>query len=300
MNILFSSDDNYAYHLMVSIKSILIFNDKCINFYVFDLGISTENKNIILQMINSSKSNIVFIPVDVNDFRRFPKNIGYISLETYARLKAVDYLPSDVNKIIYLDIDTLVFDDLTPLWETNIENYGVAACFDSFVEYEIPEHKYTISLSSQHYYFNAGVMIFNLDIWREIDVFNSSLDWLKKHGEKAIYQDQDILNGIFEDNVYYLDCRFNFMPNQLERIRRYQSGKLVVLNNIEKTTMPVAISHFCGPEKPWHSNCHHFKMHYYYNLLSKIKAVKSDKLPISLFIRSVIRDFKRKLKYKIY
>ncbi|HDR1453451.1 TPA: glycosyltransferase family 8 protein, partial [Pasteurella multocida] len=101
------------------------------------------------------------------------------SLATYARLKAVDYLPSDVNKIIYLDIDTLVFDDLTPLWETNIENYGVAACFDSFVEYEIPEHKYTISLSSQHYYFNAGVMIFNLDIWREIDVFNSSLDWLK-------------------------------------------------------------------------------------------------------------------------
>ncbi len=95
-----------------------------------------------------------------------------------------------------------MFDDLTPLWETNIENYGVAACFDSFVEYEIPEHKYTISLSSQHYYFNAGVMIFNLDIWREIDVFNSSLDWLKKHGEKAIYQDQDILNGIFEDNVY--------------------------------------------------------------------------------------------------
>ncbi|HDR1514996.1 TPA: glycosyltransferase family 8 protein, partial [Pasteurella multocida] len=153
MNILFSSDDNYAYHLMVSIKSILIFNDKCISFYVFDLGISTENKNIILQMINSSKSNIVFIPVDVNDFRRFPKNIGYISLATYARLKAVDYLPSDVNKIIYLDIDTLVFDDLTPLWETNIENYGVAACFDSFVEYEIPEHKYTISLSSQHYYF---------------------------------------------------------------------------------------------------------------------------------------------------
>ena len=300
MNILFSSDDKYAYHLMVSIKSILSFNDKCINFYVFDLGISTENKNIALQILNSSKSNIIFIPVDINDFKNFPENIGYISLATYARLKAVDYLPTDLNKIIYLDVDLLVFDDLTPLWEINIEKYGVAACFDSFIEYERPEHKYTISLSRQNYYFNAGVMIFNLDLWREIDVFNRSLDWLAKYGEKAIYQDQDILNGIFKNNIYYLDCRFNFMPNQLERIKKYRSGKLDILDDIEKTTMPVAISHFCGPEKHWHSDCHHFKMHYYYILLSKIKYIKGAKLPIILFIRSVIRDFKRKLKYNVY
>ncbi|HDR1023071.1 TPA: glycosyltransferase family 8 protein, partial [Pasteurella multocida] len=186
----------------------------------------TENKNIILQMVTASKSNITFIPVDINDFKEFPENIGYISLATYARLKAVDYLPCDINKIIYLDVDLLVFDDLTPLWETNIENYGIAACFDSFIECEIPEHKFMIDLSPENYYFNAGVMVLNLDLWRKIDVFNSSLDWLGKYGKKAKYQDQDILNGIFKNNVYYLDCRFNFMPNQLDRIKKYELGKL--------------------------------------------------------------------------
>ncbi|HDR0633103.1 General stress protein A [Pasteurella multocida] len=302
MNILFISDDVYARHLVVTIKSILNNNGKDISFYIFDLGISEESKKDICDVVIASGNKVYFIFVNESDFNQFPSNIDYISLATYARLKATDYLPSSLNKIIYLDVDVLVFDSLETLWNIDISHYFAAACYDSFIENENHEHKKVISMSEREYYFNAGVMVFNLEEWRKIDVFSRSLELLDIYPNQMIYQDQDILNILFKNKIYYLDCRFNFMPNQLERIKQYHKGKLSNLHSLEKTTMPVAISHYCGPEKAWHDNCKHFKVYFYQKILAEITKGTDKKRMLSIknYLKALIRRIRYKFKYQVY
>ncbi|HDR1525783.1 TPA: glycosyltransferase family 8 protein, partial [Pasteurella multocida] len=95
MNILFVSDDVYARHLVVAIKSIINHNEKGISFYIFDLGIKDENKRNINDIVSSYGSEVNFIAVNEKEFESFPVQISYISLATYARLKAAEYLPDN-------------------------------------------------------------------------------------------------------------------------------------------------------------------------------------------------------------
>ncbi|URJ96872.1 glycosyltransferase family 8 protein [Pasteurella multocida] len=302
MNILFVSDDVYARHLVVAIKSIINHNEKGISFYIFDLGIKDENKRNINDIVSSYGSEVNFIAVNEKEFESFPVQISYISLATYARLKAAEYLPDNLNKIIYLDVDVLVFNSLEMLWNVDVNNFLTAACYDSFIENEKSEHKKSISMSDKEYYFNAGVMLFNLDEWRKMDVFSRALDLLAMYPNQMIYQDQDILNILFRNKVCYLDCRFNFMPNQLERIKQYHKGKLRQLHSLEKTTMPVAISHYCGPEKARHDNCKHFKVYFYQKILAEITKGTDKKRMLSIknYLKALIRRIRYKLKYQVY
>ncbi|HDR1077990.1 TPA: glycosyltransferase family 8 protein, partial [Pasteurella multocida] len=243
-----------------------------------------------------------FIAVNEKEFESFPVQISYISLATYARLKAAEYLPDNLNKIIYLDVDVLVFNSLEMLWNVDVNNFLTAACYDSFIENEKSEHKKSISMSDKEYYFNAGVMLFNLDEWRKMDVFSRALDLLAMYPNQMIYQDQDILNILFRNKVCYLDCRFNFMPNQLERIKQYHKGKLSNLHSLEKTTMPVVISHYCGPEKAWHADCKHFNVYFYQKILAEITrgTDKERVLSIKTYLKALIRRIRYKFKYQVY
>ncbi|HII3778114.1 TPA: glycosyltransferase family 8 protein [Pasteurella multocida] len=302
MNILFVSDDVYARHLVVAIKSIINHNEKGIQFYIFDLGIKDENKRNINDIVSSYGSEVNFIAVNYKDFESFPVQISYISLATYARLKTAEYLPDNLNKIIYLDVDVLVFNSLEMLWNVDVNNFLTAACYDSFIENEKSEHKKSISMSDKEYYFNAGVMLFNLDEWRKMDVFSRALDLLAMYPNQMIYQDQDILNILFRNKVCYLDCRFNFMPNQLERIKQYHKGKLSNLHSLEKTTMPVVISHYCGTQKAWHADCKHFNAYFYQKILAEITrgTDKERVLSIKNYLKALIRRIRYKFKYQVY
>ncbi len=50
--------------------------------------------------------------------------------------------------------------------------------------------------------------------WRELNVLEVSLTWLNKYKDVIKYQDQDILNGIFKDDVKFINTRFNFTPSE--------------------------------------------------------------------------------------
>lgn len=294
MNILFCSDNKYATHLAVVISSILDKNDN-INFYIFDFNINEENKDIILSIVKKSNSHAHFISIDLDNFYNFPNTVDYIPLVGYARLNATKYLPNNINKIIYLDIDLLVFESLKPLWNINLGSHFIGACFDSFIEYKTNKYKTNIGLDKHNYYFNSGVMLINLAKWREIDVLDESILWLEKFGDKILYQDQDILNGIFKDKVYYLDSRFNFMPTLFNRIKRRKE-----LHTLEKTTMPIAIVHYCGPKKSWDSLCTHIYSEQYNKIAHLLNIDYKNDIPIKIKLNRLIKKFKNKYIYKIY
>ncbi|MFZ7129918.1 glycosyltransferase family 8 protein [Avibacterium avium] len=288
MNILLQSDNNYATHLLCLIKQIK--NDD-VNFYIFDLGISDKIKSKI-SSLSTDKINIQYIPINKQKFEMLPKTIDYISIATYARLKACEYLPKNIDKILYLDIDVIVSGSLKPLWDTDIEEYSIGACIDSYIEFKKPQYKRSISLEDEQFYFNAGVLLINLKKWRTLNVFNKAIEIAEKYKGTLYYQDQDILNIIFKNQVKYLDCRFNFMPTLVDRIK-----KKAVLNPLEKTTMPILISHFCGETKPWHKESKHINTHIYNLNLSDKGDIFIDRIKN---IKNYIRKLRYKIRYHIY
>lgn len=115
MDIVFAADDNYAAYLCVAAKSVEAAHpDTEIRFHVLDAGISEANRAAVAANLRGG-GNIRFIDVNPEDFAGFPLNIRHISITTYARLKLGEYI-ADCDKVLYLDIDVLVRDSLTPLW----------------------------------------------------------------------------------------------------------------------------------------------------------------------------------------
>lgn len=298
MNISFSSDNNYAPFLAISLYSILKNNKGSHNIYILDIGISETNKSILKEIVKQYNSNILFIAIDEKDFSIFPKTIEYISLATYARLNIANYI-KDIEKIIYIDVDTLTNGSLSELWNIDINNHYLAACRDIFIDIENQEYKKTIDLE-KHSYFNAGVLVINLKKWREKDVIQEAIKWMNNYKEKMKYQDQDILNGIFKEKLKLINPRFNFTPSELSRIKNKQYSE---------TLMPITIYHYCGSKKFWHAQCSHLKSDLGYKLLTELKNKVNlpidwdknyEKKPLIKRAIKTIKEFRYKITYNVY
>lgn len=272
MNIVFSSDNHYIPYLAVALYSVLRHHHgQAIDFYVLDLGIEEQNKRIIGNLVAKYQCQIEFIAVQEQDFEQFPHTIDYISRATYARLKLADYLPK-CDKVLYLDVDILVQQDLHSLWAIDLGEAWIGACVDAWVEFA-EEYKHKIGLSEKEHYFNAGVLLIDLKKWRTINVLEASSAWLAQYPH-IYYQDQDILNGVFKGKVKYINTRFNFMPHQKSRIKLSQKQNWA-LNEIEKMDYPIVIVHYCGQYKAWHAECGHTQSRKYFSYFKQLQKIIS-------------------------
>jgi len=242
VNIAFLIDDSYSEQLAVTLASILKNDRHNTEFKVFviDTGISEENKNRIKKL--EGNYLIDFIPVQPEMFEDFP-SIYHLKTLNYARL----LLPSLVScdKILFLDCDLLVLDDLTELYAMDFdENYACAVRERLSDELYIKKQIKNLGIRN---YFNAGVMLLNLKKMREDDIQNKSMCFAQEHPEKILLLDQCVLNHVFEDRVKFVDKRWNY---------QYK------LNKSPKPKNP-AIIHFVGWEKPFFGFAHPYENLYY-------------------------------------
>ncbi|HHW7568535.1 TPA: glycosyltransferase family 8 protein [Mannheimia haemolytica] len=295
MNIVLSSDENYAPYLAVSILSVLEYNHN-VHFYILDLGISNISKDRIINLVNENNANIDFILVKEEDFLAFPKTIKHISIATYARLKLDEYLPN-LDKILYLDVDTLTTNSLSELWNIDLYDFSIGACYDSFIETN--GYKLTIGLSEHHHYFNAGVLLINMYKFKNSNVYHSALQYLEKY-QDIKYQDQDIMNFIFKDDVIFINPKYNFMPTLKNKIRNK-----VALSELERLSTPISIIHYCSEVKAWHKKCSHTNSNLFLTLFNSIKNKPSswigkvEKVSCLKKISRIRKDMRNKIIYGI-
>ncbi|HHF6477914.1 TPA: glycosyltransferase, partial [Haemophilus influenzae] len=130
-------------------------------------------KTIINNLASEYSCKVFFLPVCESDFQNFPKTIDYISLATYARLNLTKYI-KNIEKAIYIDVDTLTNSSLQELWNIDITNYYLAACRETFIDVKNEAYKKTIGLEGD-FYFNAGILLINLNKWKEENIFQKSI-----------------------------------------------------------------------------------------------------------------------------
>lgn len=118
LNILYSSDDNYAQHMGISIYSLLEHNRSFshIQIFIIDNEISENNKNKLCDMINEFQNvNVIFIPFqEWKD--KLQLNMSWnISVSSYARLFVAEMLPKTVDRVLYMDCDMIICASLEKL-----------------------------------------------------------------------------------------------------------------------------------------------------------------------------------------
>ncbi|MGL5358331.1 MAG: glycosyltransferase family 8 protein [Shewanella sp.] len=245
ITLVYSSDDNYAMHMAISMMSVERHTSSEIKFIIFESEISEKNKQFIA---NNIMSEVEYFPINIDSFNHFPITIDYISATTYFRLKILSFLP-EIRRIIYIDVDALVGGDISELWFEELHGKAVGAILDPTVEIFGNDYKKSIGLPAEHYYFNAGIILMDLDKLRCIDFEKRADDYFKDFSMEIKYQDQDILNGSLIGEVCYLNPRYNYMPSH----RKIAKPKYSTLcgkyeKNLVKSSFPLVVSHFVEEE----------------------------------------------------
>lgn len=208
MHIFFSADKNYIIPLSTTIISI-IENNKFENifFHIANIGFDKEEKTALSEIVTKNGKEISFYDINPTIFNSLPSPHGYLSNATYIRLFISDFLPKSINKIIYLDCDTIINDSLSTLWNINLEGHPIAAVLDSY-SFNI-EHYNRLHIPMKNGYFNAGVMLINIDYWRQHNITKQCIDFANNYPERIAFEDQDIMNYVFNENKINLPLKYN-------------------------------------------------------------------------------------------
>lgn len=213
--------------------------------YVNDLNQFVEEQGQHIVTYDMKKVALPVIPSHSNEKTKYP-------LSAYYRLFAAEVLPKDIHKVLYLDGDIIIYDGLSELWNTDMMGHAVAA--------GPSRHNNNIKLiqklgyDPKYGYFNSGVLLINLDYWRENHVVDLFVDYIKNNMDVLKFADQDVLNPVFCDKRLVLPVRYNLCTNFLlnNRFRTIESKSLI--EEIDKWYKSPCIIHFNTSDKPWYVN----------------------------------------------
>ena len=259
VNIAFSIDNNYPIFALISIYSILENKNQNTkyNFFIIENNLTQKNKNKIKNFVKSKGQEVSFIHFDtfsidhgINLYGGVNNRITNIAM---ARIKIPEIIPKDIHKIIYLDADIIVTDDLSPLY--NIDLNGKAAGLVEDVENLFPN-------DIEHYY-NTGVILMDADKWREEKIADEILSYFEQNKDfPYIVPDQDLVNLVLKDRITTIPSKWNnqtkpywnLCPDEEKGIHHY----------------------FCG-DKPWNfpkTDYYTYKLYYEYWNRSPFKNYK--------------------------
>ena len=218
--IFFTIDDSYAPFLAVALNSAIKNSDlqrdyKAIVLYQ-DLGADNISR---LQSLQTENFKIELMPIRANmealDDRMSNRlRCDYFTLTIYFRLFIPSMFPQ-YDKGIYIDSDVVLTDDIAKLFDIDIgENY-IGACNDLSIADIPPLVAYTekaVGVNAKEY-INSGVLLMNLKKMRDDDLEGHFLSLLNKYHFDSIAPDQDYLNAMCNGKIYYLEEKWDTMPN---------------------------------------------------------------------------------------
>ena len=237
--IFYACDDNFAKYTAVSITSLKkhASKDYEYNIHILNAGLTEETQKMFRNLENDE---IKLSFIDVSDYllnvtEKLPLR-DYYSRTTYYRMFIAEMFP-EFTKAIYIDSDTIIRTDISDLYYTDIGDSFVGACheqvmvqidtFGTYVEKALGLSRYS--------FFNAGVLLINCEEFRLHFVLDKFIYYLRLYNF-VVTQDEDYLNVICKDHVFWLNQRWNtqtldYIPFPIEEAR---------------------IIHYCLYNKPWH------------------------------------------------
>lgn len=253
IRIVFICDEAYSMPTYVSIASIFLNRKKTFKYIINVLGMDLE-KDTINKILSLGNENFIVKVINTNqNFNEFKFKEKDFHVSTAAILKfSIAEILNNYDKVLYLDSDMIVLDDLSELYFTPIENVYAGVVEDVKASYFYKKPAHTRINSKLNYYFNSGMMLLNLKKMRQ-DNIQAKLIEYRKHGINY-FMDQDALNVVFDAYTKKLSYKYNFFANTPEWTTCDEFTNIVKekkYDNFHSLINNTSILHFSSPSKPW-------------------------------------------------
>lgn len=175
-----------------------------------------------------------------------------ISAGAYLRL-LLHRILSDADKVLYLDVDTLVRESLLQIWKIDLGSNVLAAVkgpvnLSEKWEWNSSRPYWNLLSGARGGYINSGVLLLNLE---EIRRRQLEVQWEKLAQQKLYYQDQDILNITCQGAITYLPPKYNRLTYLEEEVfGRFTAEGIYTEEECREALHAPVILHYAG-DKPW-------------------------------------------------
>ncbi|MBQ9150402.1 glycosyltransferase family 8 protein [bacterium] len=250
-----SSSKEYVPYLSVCLQSLKENTSKKHNYdiIIFEQKIPEKDKKILKKQIEQKNISLRFVnPAKFLSGYQFEFRNNW-ALECYFRLTAPVVL-NEYRKIIFTDIDIAFKKDIQDLYKIEAPN-GIAACLE--INYppfylqnkEIKKHLHEeLKLDSPYQYYNTGVLVINLEYFRQNNLTKKLLDISSEKTYR--YLEQDVLNMYFKNKITRLDEKWNSLAPSLLRGEIVKKIDKNELKRYYKGREEACIIHYIGG-KPW-------------------------------------------------
>ena len=259
-NILVNINKGYIRHFLAMINSLALNNQASqFDVYIMHSDLQDEDKGYIRTMTQAN-INPIYIYMDSALFKGAPKVKRY-PYEIYYRIFAPIMLPESVDRILYLDSDMIVHNNIDELYNMNFEGNYFIACTQirSFMQWF---NRIRLTVGKNHYYINTGVMVMNIKELRGVIDTDKIFKFIKSNGWRMCLYDQDVIFKFFGDKIRLVDPRFYNLSDRyimfynMRKPKHKIDADWVANNNV--------IIHYLGKNKPWKDNYKGILKNYYH------------------------------------
>jgi len=210
MDIIYASDNKFAMVLTVSIVSLLKTNADTgdLFIHIIDGGLSEENRKALLALAEEYNSRMEFVRTEsLTSYTCVNVSCqNKITHAAYFRLFLPEIMP-ELTRALYIDCDTLVLEDLHPLWETDMEGCAIGAVCEPWGRQMLR----LIGKEGSASYFNSGVLLLDLAAWRQENVQQRFVNYIRSVNGCISFEDQGVINAALDKELYRLPAKYNVM-----------------------------------------------------------------------------------------
>lgn len=267
MNILYTLNDKFVPQVGTCMCSVCENNKDIedITFYVVSYGITADNKKKMKQLVKSYKRNIKIIELDdLKKYFNFDFDTLGWSPVIIARLLVDKLIKDDIDRILYLDGDTLVIDSLKGFYATDLHGKTLGMS----IEPTVNKNRFAELDIEGYPYYNSGVLLIDMKRWKKINAGEKIINYYRKHDGKLFAADQDALNGALKKEIYSVLPRYNFYNIFYTYPYGYMKKLMRPLEYFTKDDYDFCVKnpciiHFLGEERPWRKgNTHKYRKQY--------------------------------------
>ena len=245
-----AADDNYTYPTLVAVTSLMENSKKDTHYdiYIMTPGeFAEENSQKLLNLQEKYDNRFKINLIDMKDRYKDANDRGHITTPAYYRLSLSSLLP-DLNKIIWLDGDTLTFEGLTDMFGLDMNGLYYRGLLDSNIHGTKP-----FGVKNDHY-ICSGVMLINLEKLRQDNMEEKFKTFIKENNDKLEQHDQTVINVLCYKKIGILPAKYGIFNSSDEASVRWYARRLIAKNRYTEGEM---ISAYRKPailhcvHKPW-------------------------------------------------